>query len=85
MLTQSKRFRYWLLIVPLLLVLVIVLMGFAPMFALSKSSKSNPATGFAQAVQRAESFQAENAASINPVCRTQLLTHAQKTANVILR
>lgn len=84
MLTQSKRFRYWLLIVPLLLVLVIVLMGFAPMFALSKSSKTNPATGFAQAVQRAESFQAEKAASINPVCRTQLMTHAQKTANVIV-
>jgi alpha-beta hydrolase superfamily lysophospholipase len=52
--------------------------------ALHAFQRSAPASDYAEAVQRLAALQMTEDDGINPVCRTQLLTHGQRTAQVIV-
>jgi pimeloyl-ACP methyl ester carboxylesterase len=47
------------------------------------ASHPNPVASYAEAVQRVIAIQAQEATGYNPLCKTQLLTHGQKTARAI--
>jgi pimeloyl-ACP methyl ester carboxylesterase len=47
------------------------------------ASHPNPAANYAEATQRVAALQAQEATGYNPLCKTQLLTHGQKTPRVI--
>ena len=46
--------------------------------------KIQPAQDYAEALERIQRIQADETETINPVCRTQLLTHGYKTAKAIV-
>jgi pimeloyl-ACP methyl ester carboxylesterase len=56
---------------------------FTPWNLASLSSHPNPVQDYAGAVQRIEAKQAQES-NLNPVCRTQFMTHGQKTQRVIV-
>jgi len=47
------------------------------------ASHPNPVASYAEAIQRVTALQAGEATGYNPLCKTQVLTHGQKTARVI--
>jgi pimeloyl-ACP methyl ester carboxylesterase len=47
-------------------------------------SHPQPIEGYDEAVQRAMAFDGQRAALMNPICQTQLMTHGQKTDDVIV-
>jgi pimeloyl-ACP methyl ester carboxylesterase len=48
------------------------------------ASQSNPIESYDEAVQRVAAFDGQRAALLNPVCRTQLMTHGHKTDDVLV-
>jgi alpha-beta hydrolase superfamily lysophospholipase len=72
---------------PLLLVVALVLM--LAFMAASRpridglESRPRPAADYAEAVQRVTAIQAQETTGYNPLCKTRLLTHGQKTARAI--
>ena len=48
------------------------------------SSHSRPAQNYDEALSRAQALQSQDDAAINPLCRTQFLTHGKKTDNAIV-
>lgn len=81
---SRNRFRYGWLIALAVILLIILVVWFGPMFALSRSSQSKPASDYADAIKRVEQLQARETAQFNPLCRTQLMTHGQKVERVIV-
>ncbi len=49
-----------------------------------KRSQARPAAEYDEAVARLEQWQAQEGPNINPVCRSQLLTHGRKVAQAII-
>jgi pimeloyl-ACP methyl ester carboxylesterase len=84
----SARRRIGLTLLGLLgvVVLVLVILGLMAVVPPSTSglaSHPNPAASYDEAVQRVNAIQATETTGYNPLCRTQLLTHGQKTARAI--
>lgn len=48
------------------------------------SSNSHPARSYDEALSRAKELQSQDDTAINPLCRTQFLTHGTKTDNAIV-
>jgi carboxylesterase len=65
-------------------VLSVVVGAFVPWQVVAYSSRPDPATSYADAVQRAQSFDLDGGSKMNPVCRTQLMTHGDKTERAIV-
>ncbi len=81
----STRRRIGVALLAVLLVVLVVL-GFwavVPPNIGVLASHPNPAASYADAVQRVTAIQAQETTGYNPLCRTQLLTHGQKTARAI--
>ena len=68
-----------------LVVIALALMAVIPPKTSNLASHPNPAASYAEAVQRVTAIQAQETAGYNPLCRTQLLTHGQKTARAIAK
>jgi pimeloyl-ACP methyl ester carboxylesterase len=72
---------------PVILLLVVAVGLFWPVNPNRLSSHANPALDYADAVARVEALNAREAAlgeEFNPLCRTRLLTHGQKTARAVI-
>ncbi len=81
----SARRRMGVALIAVLLVVLVVL-GFwavVPPNIGVLAAHPNPAASYAEAVQRVTAIQAQETSGFNPLCRTQLLTHGQKTARAI--
>ncbi len=78
------RQRFFLIIgVILAVILVVVLALFLPWNIAGLSLEPHPAQNYAEAVERIETLQAGES-NLNPVCRTQFMTHGKKTERVII-
>jgi carboxylesterase len=82
-----RRHRFWttLLVVIGLLLLILSLLQFMPV-SVEDSSVSNPANSYDDALARISEIQEaeESSGEINPVCQSTLMTHDEKSDNVII-
>jgi pimeloyl-ACP methyl ester carboxylesterase len=72
-----------LIVLALLVLLVVGYLAVVPPHIGAVASRPNPAASYADALQRVETLQAQEATGHNPLCTTQLLTHGQKAARAI--
>jgi len=68
----------------LLILLCFGWLGIKPLGVKKLVSSPNPATSYEEAVARIEALQAEEDESYNPLCRSQFMTHGQKTVRAIV-
>jgi len=74
----------WPLLVLIALLLALAWLAVAPPRVGGLVSRPRPAASYAEALERVAAHHAEEATGHNPLCRTQLLTHGQKTERVIV-
>lgn len=83
--TKTLGSRIWrMLLIVLAIIGVIAASLFIPWNIGGLVSHSNPAQSYAEAVQRIQTLQANNASKMNPECIAQFMTHGQKTEKVII-
>ena len=63
---------------------ILALALFWPVGAGGLIAHPRPATSYEEAIARLDSLRALDTAAINPVCRTELMTHGHRTARVIV-
>jgi carboxylesterase len=66
-----------------LVVAVLAVLAVAPPNIGVLAAHPQPAASYAEAVQRVQALQTQEGSEYNPLCRTMLLTHGQKTARAI--
>ena len=77
--------RIWRGFLILLAIIAIIAAGlFVPWNTGGLASHSKPAQNYAEAVQRIQALQENDASKMNPDCITQFMTHGQKTEKVII-
>jgi esterase/lipase len=82
--SSNRRFRLvTVLLIILGAILAIVLTLFTPWNIAALTSHPNPAQSYEQAVQQIETLQTGET-SLNPVCRTQFMTHGKKVERAII-
>ena len=67
-----------------LLVAGVLILGFTPVLDGDLESRPAPATDYAAAAAMAAELQAADGPEVNPVCRTQVLDHGQRTARSVV-
>ncbi len=84
--TRSTNRRSTSCILPTIIALLLVLVGnlFVPWPLGGYAARPQPVGGYAQAVDSAQSLDSARAAEMNPLCKTELLTHGSKTARAIV-
>ncbi|MCB8982618.1 MAG: alpha/beta fold hydrolase [Ardenticatenaceae bacterium] len=83
----AKRHPVWTTLIATAVVLLILGAAVSIMpFNVNDTSVSNPAASHDEAIARVEAIRADEEASgeLNPVCLTNVMTHGQKTAKVIV-
>ncbi len=80
--TIIHRFRFILLFAGITFLLIFIL--FTPWNTANLTSQSNPVLNYDEAIQRINVLKEQEPPAMNPVCRTQFLTHGQATDRVIV-
>jgi len=75
--------KWWPVLLILAIIIVIVIVLFQRWNFSHLTSRPDPVTTYEEAVQRIEAVQTTET-HLNPLCRTQFLTHGQRTENTIL-
>lgn len=83
--TNKEKRSPWRIALPILgIILAILYLVLTPRNIPNLSVHSNPARSYAEALQRIDSLKAHEPANLNPVCKTQLMTHDKKAGRAII-
>jgi carboxylesterase len=81
--TNGKR-RWWIIFLILGIVLAIVFIVLTPWSISNLASHPRPTHSYAEALQRVDTFRAQEPPDMNPVCQIQLMTHDKKVDRAII-